>query len=204
VGPGDPPAIEELWVEWDGGVRLHALAAGPGAGRPVLLLHGARYTSATWRELGTLGLLADRGYRAVALDLPGYGRSGAVTQPVEEFLAAALPRLGLEHPVVVAPSMSGRFALPLVAAHPERVAGLVGVAPAGIEEHRAALAQARVPVLLLWGGEDAVIPVAAGRDLLETLPGGELVVLPGAGHACYLDQPAAFHEALLAFLGRRA
>lgn len=37
----------------------------------VVLLHGKAFTSRTWEQLGTLQLLGHRGYRAVALDLPG-------------------------------------------------------------------------------------------------------------------------------------
>lgn len=36
-----------------------------------MLLHGQAFTSKTWEELGTLGLLATNGYHALALDLPG-------------------------------------------------------------------------------------------------------------------------------------
>jgi abhydrolase domain-containing protein 14 len=195
--------IEESWLEWEAGARLHVLVAGPATGRPVLLLHGARYDADTCRELGTLTFLAERGYRALALDLPGFGASDPVAAPADQFLAAALRRLGLERPVVVAPSMSGRFALPLIAAHPELVSGLVAVAPAGIDEQRGVLAGALVPTLLVWGEMDTVVPVASGRELLELLPRGELTVIPGAGHACYLDQPEAFHKALLTFLDRQ-
>uniref|UniRef100_A0A8C8Z3R6 Aminoacylase-1 n=1 Tax=Prolemur simus TaxID=1328070 RepID=A0A8C8Z3R6_PROSS len=37
----------------------------------VVLLHGKAFNSHTWEQLGTLQLLSQRGYRAVALDLPG-------------------------------------------------------------------------------------------------------------------------------------
>lgn len=37
----------------------------------MVLLHGQAFTSKTWEELGTLGLLASSGYQALALDLPG-------------------------------------------------------------------------------------------------------------------------------------
>ena len=40
-------------------------------GLTVLLLHGMRFSSQTWTDLGTLHVLAVLGYSAVAIDLPG-------------------------------------------------------------------------------------------------------------------------------------
>jgi pimeloyl-ACP methyl ester carboxylesterase len=182
------------------GAKVHLLAAGPPGGPTVVLLHGARYSSETWEKLGTLELLAGKGYRVLALDLPGHGASEPSKTPPEDYLAGLLPLLSDLPAVIVSPSMSGTFSLPLLARRPGLVAGLVAVAPAGIAEHRERLAGKAVPVLLVWGENDEVLPVAAARELAQVLAAARQVVLPGAGHACYLDRPEAFHEALLRFL----
>jgi pimeloyl-ACP methyl ester carboxylesterase len=196
---GEAAVVESLEIRLQGS-RLHLLAAGQTGDPTVLLLHGARYTSATWRDLGTLDLLARKGYRALALDLPGYGASQTSKTAPEDFLAGLIPLLADPPVAIVSPSMSGTYSLPLLARRPGQVAGLVAVAPAGIAEHRERLAGKAVPVLLLWGEKDEVLPASTARDLAAALPASRLVVLPGAGHACYLDRPDAFHDELLRFL----
>lgn len=62
------------------------------------------------------------------------------------------------------------------------------------------LNQIGCPTLLLWGGEDKVLPVSQAEKALERLSQGKLVVLPGCGHAPQLDCPEAFLTALGAFL----
>jgi pimeloyl-ACP methyl ester carboxylesterase len=46
----------------------------------------------------------------------------------------------------------------------------------------AILRQLRCPALVLHGGADPVIPVAAGKDTAESIPGAELIVVPGMSH----------------------
>lgn len=57
-----------------------------------------------------------------------------------------------------------------------------------------------VPALVVAGEADGLTPPAVARSLAEGLPRARLVVLPDAGHVSNLEQPAAFNEALRAFL----
>ena len=50
------------------GSSIRYLEAGPPGSTTVLLLHGARFTSETWRELGTIATLANAGHHVIALD----------------------------------------------------------------------------------------------------------------------------------------
>lgn len=196
---GQATAIESFFLSLAGS-RLHFLAAGPESGPPVLLLHGARYSVETWRQLGTLELLAQQGYRAVAMDLPGFGASPAGETPPEELLQGLLPLLFDRPAVVVSPSMSGRFSFPLVARRPSWLAGFVPIAPGGIAANLESLQGSKVPTLVLWGDRDDIVPPKEAKRLTKAMPASRSVVLEDAGHACYLDQPIAFHRQLLQFL----
>ncbi|XP_048171447.1 protein ABHD14A-like isoform X2 [Corvus hawaiiensis] len=171
----------------------------------VLFLHGQAFTSKTWEALGTLALLAGEGYRAVAIDLPGYGDSPPVEMVVtaqgrRTFLDHVLQELGMQRPVLVSPSMSGRFALPFLLAHGDRLAGFVPIAPVGTKDYTAEQYQGvQTPTLILYGDRDTSLAPQALQNL-QHLPKHRVAVLPGAGHACYLDKPEDFHRALLGFL----
>ena len=108
--------IESTYTTIAGG-RIHYLAAGPADAPAVLFLHGASFSAQTWLELGTLVLLAEQGYRAVAVDLPGYGQSAQVESQPVDFMLDLLGDLNLARPALVSPSMSGQYSLPLVANH---------------------------------------------------------------------------------------
>src|SRR5215472_1837840 len=144
-------------MEIEGG-QIHHREAGDARGKPVVLLHGASFTSATWEEIGTLDALAQAGYRAIAVDLPGFGQSSPSHGAPRTWLRVLLDLLKVERPVLVSPSMSGRYALPMVTDDPERVSGFVAVAPVGIPQFAAQLHQITAPVLAIWGQNDTLIP----------------------------------------------
>jgi len=48
---------------------------------------------------------------------------------------------------------------------------------------KAALREVRLPVLVIHGTEDPLVPVAAGHDLVATIPGATLEIVEGMGHS---------------------
>ncbi|MBN2470142.1 MAG: alpha/beta hydrolase [Anaerolineae bacterium] len=134
----DPAALadpEGAFVEVDdlqvADLRAYYTAAGPEDGPPVLLLHGLGGSTFSWRE--NMAALAATGYRAIALDRPGFGLTdkpldydyGHAAQA--DFVAAFMDVLGIDRAVLVGHSAGGSVIAHTAARHPDRVRALVYV-----------------------------------------------------------------------------
>ncbi len=112
------------------GLRLAHIDEGDG--RPVLLLHGEPTWSFLWRKL--IGPLLDAGYRTIAPDLAGFGRSD---KPVElgwysydrhtDTVAELLEQLDLRDATVVVHDWGGPIGLRLAVEHPQRISRIVAL-----------------------------------------------------------------------------
>ncbi len=58
------------------------------------------------------------------------------------------------------------------------------------------------PTLIVWGTQDAVIPIAHGHAAQTAIPSARLWVAENAGHCPQLESPDAFNAQCLAFLAR--
>ncbi len=69
------------------------------------------------------------------------------------------------------------------------------------QENRLAerLADFKLPVLVITGEADRIVPTEQSVRLAQELPQATLVVIPQAGHVPHEEQPAAFLEAVTAF-----
>jgi abhydrolase domain-containing protein 14 len=185
-------------VEPLAGHDMHRLDA-PGDEPGWLFLHGANFDAETWRNRGTLAHLAALGQRAVAVDLPGFGRSPTARTNEEGLVGGILDSLGMDRAIVVVPSMSGRYGLPFLHHHPERLIGFVAVAPVGIGQWLERLGRVKAPVLCIWGERDRTVPHAQGEALAKAAYQGRMVVMPDAGHPSYMHDAEAFNTVLSDF-----
>jgi pimeloyl-ACP methyl ester carboxylesterase len=121
---GEPPAVEGVshrWVEARG-LRFHLAEAGEGDD-VVLCLHGWPQHWFEWRFL--LPRLAAAGYRAIAMDLRGFGwseapRDGYEKENLASDVLAVLDALGLESVKLVGHDWGGWIGYLLCLRAPER------------------------------------------------------------------------------------
>ncbi|MFQ5576584.1 MAG: haloalkane dehalogenase, partial [Anaerolineae bacterium] len=111
-------------------LRVHYLDEGPPEAEPVLLMHGEPSWSYLYRKM--IPVLVQAGFRAVAPDLVGFGRSDKPAHPADytyqrhvDWLAALLTQLDLRRVTLVGQDWGGLIGLRLVAEHPDRFARVV-------------------------------------------------------------------------------
>ena len=66
---------------------------------------------------------------------------------------------------------------------------------------RARLKHIKAPTMVLAGADDILIPMNLSRELHALIPGAEWATAKG-GHAYMWEHPAAFNQAVLAFIGK--
>jgi pimeloyl-ACP methyl ester carboxylesterase len=65
------------------------------------------------------------------------------------------------------------------------------------------MAQVHIPTLLVWGKQDAIIPLNCGECYQQAIAGAKLTVIDRCGHAPQLEKPQAFLDAVLPLLTAR-
>jgi pimeloyl-ACP methyl ester carboxylesterase len=176
---GYPPQGKMVEVA---GAALHVVEIGPRDGRlPIVMLHGASSNLAVMRR--PLGDLLAKHHRVILIDRPGHGwstrvRRGDSTPEIQaRMIDEALAKLGIDRAVFVVHSWSGALGARLALDHPQRVAGLVMLAPVthpwrgGVGRYNEIIATPVIGPLLAY-----TITLPLGYFL--TAPGARNVFLP--------------------------
>lgn len=170
----DPEAVIRAsgpWVHRDiaaNGCRFHVVESGEGPA--VLLLHGFPMFWWTWRH--HIPLLADAGYRVIAMDLRGYAGSdhppeGYDPRTMAADVAGVIRSLGETNAVVVGHGWGGMAAWSAAVLHPETVRAIAPVAMPHPRALRSALLRdrrQRAAMRYAWGFQ---IPFAPERRLAK-------------------------------------
>lgn len=134
--PPDPSSVrlDGPWTHRDvsaNGIRLHVAEAGQGP--PVVLLHGFAEFWWSWRH--QLAQLADAGFRAVAVDLRGYGDSDKPPRGYDGWtlagdVAGLIKALGESRAHLVGHAWGGMLAWTVAALQPRLVRSVSAVSAA--------------------------------------------------------------------------
>ena len=172
----------------------------PDPGRPtVLFVHGAAMDRTVWTFFGRY--FVRHGLNAVAVDLPGHGRSEgpplASVPAMADWIAALLDGAGIGAAFLVGHSMGSLVVLDAAARHPERACGavLVGTSapmpvadalldPARANEHLA------LDLVTLWGHSPRAHVGGVGVPGLWTTGGGLRLVERAAPGVLFADLDA--------------
>ncbi|MGB5267442.1 MAG: alpha/beta hydrolase, partial [Polyangiales bacterium] len=121
---------EHLTLE-SNGIRMHAVSRGKGPA--VLFCHGFPGLWYSWRH--QLPVVADAGFRAIAVDMRGYGRSDRPllaseygNETIVADLAGVLDKLGERDAVLVGHDFGAQAAWAAALHAPDRVRAVVSLA----------------------------------------------------------------------------
>lgn len=209
--PSETFAVRSVSFPTDDGGFVDADEYGAGE-RGVVLAHGARFDKGSWAKQARA--LAQKGFRVLAIDFRGYGRStagSATHKPGEglsfDFLAAVryLRASGTERVSVVGGSMGGGAAAQAaVECRPSEIDRVVLLAPAPIEHPE----RMQGRKLFVVGRDDVDADGSRRleriREQYDKAPGPkELLILESSAHAQFLfetDQGERLMHEILRFL----
>ena len=138
--PGYP--FPANYLELTDGLRIHYVDEGPKENDTILMLHGEPSWSYLYRKM--IPVLTQAGFRAIAPDLIGFGKSDKPASPRDysyqihvEWMSEWLQKMALTNITLVCQDWGSLIGLRLVAEQPELFAGVVlanGGLPTGDQE----------------------------------------------------------------------
>ncbi len=117
-------------------------------------------------------------------------------------VSRGLHRLGLRAPHLEQAwrSYSGLAELENRHAFVRTLRSVIDLSGQTVSAHDRLYLSSQVPTLIVWGRRDRIIPVEHAVAAHEAMANSQLVIFERAGHFPYVEQPAAFVDALTAFV----
>ncbi len=110
-----------------------------------------------------------------------------------------LLQIAWHDPARITPEIVAGYQKPLQLANWDRALwelSLAQVAPA----FTGRLAELKMPVLVITGDDDRIVPTAQSLRLAQEIPGAQLAVIPACGHLPHEERPAEFLQVIQPFL----
>jgi pimeloyl-ACP methyl ester carboxylesterase len=201
-------AFDNSWVALDTkGISLPYHDAGEKEKPALLFLHGLNAHSGTWRN--NVSFFA-KDWRVLAPSLPPSHESPSKLDitPYVKYLEEFLTKLVIHRVTIAGNSMGGWIAMRIAANHSDLVKALVledsaGISNTGEEILLAKINELKIPVLILWGRNDRILPVDAGKYLRSKIKASTLTVLDGVGHVPHWETPDVFNRLVTDFLKKQ-
>jgi pimeloyl-ACP methyl ester carboxylesterase len=77
---------------------------------------------------------------------------------------------------------------------------ILGVKKGIVADFSARLKKIKAPILMIWGRQDQILPLADGEAAVQKMANGRLHVMDRAGHLPQIDKPEEFNATVLDFL----
>jgi pimeloyl-ACP methyl ester carboxylesterase len=196
--------MNEIWIETEYG-NVYGKSMGDPNAPLILGIHGMseRNGAHTWEPM--LQPLAEAGYYAVSVDMPGWGKSPEwrrlKTQPTSAVvwaIIAIMDGLNAEKATLMGKSWGGGVALATTLVHPERVERLILTAPAYPDFSR--LVGISQEMLMAWAEDDEVIPFNYAGIFKAVIANIQLETYPTGGHDAAIENIEDFAPKAIRFL----
>lgn len=197
--------LDDLHIKLDHTTIYGKLAGNP-SDKLVLGIHGWSQKNGwqTWQPM--LAPLAEAGFCAVSIDMPGWGDSPAIDhlplmgERAVDVVIDVMDKLMAETAVLMGKSWGGGVVINTALLHPNRITHLLLTAPAFRDVEK--LATLTQPTLLAWSKDDQTIPYSVSERFIENVPTIERITYQTGGHSAAPNNATDFAPKAIEFIKR--
>lgn len=175
---------------------------------PIILVHGLNSHAGSWRK-NIHALETIRQTFAITIPMGSHTSLRVKAAWEAKLLERFISRLDASSATIVGHSLGGWVAILYAAQKTERVCSLVfedAALPMDNHAHEdlvRSVSQGGVPVLIVWGEKDSLIPPRVGEAIHSAIATSELIIFRDVGHVPHWETPEAYNTALIDFIQRK-